>query len=173
MLRWAGVVLTILSSAGIGVYYSSVAKMRLDNLKDVRKVMMRLRGEISYAGTPLPEAIAHASDYAGRGFAAFYRALVGRLGQMEGETFPIIWKACVERELGDVCLTKKDRAELVKFGEGLGYLDKAMQTSTIDWYVSELDQQIHDCNGELGKKVKLYNTLGFMGGIFLVVLLWG
>jgi stage III sporulation protein AB len=41
----------------MGFYFSNEMKERIDDLKELRKLIGLLRGDIRYAATPLPEAI--------------------------------------------------------------------------------------------------------------------
>ena len=69
-------------------------------------------------------------------------------------------------------LTKEDKEEFARFGESLGYLDVEMQKNAMKLYLKELEQKIEYLQKEIPQKRKLYQSLGVMGGIFLLILLW-
>ena len=52
-----GCILIILSSTLMGFYCSNELKSRINDIKELRKLIILLRGDIRYGSTPLPEAI--------------------------------------------------------------------------------------------------------------------
>ena len=57
MNKLIGAVLVISSCSMLGFYFSSELKTRIDNLKELKKLLILLRGDIEFANTPLPEAV--------------------------------------------------------------------------------------------------------------------
>ena len=47
-----------------------------------------------------------------------------------------------------------------------------MQKNAMKRYLKELEQKIEYLQKEIPQKRKLYQSLGVMGGIFLLILLW-
>lgn len=68
-------------------------------------------------------------------------------------------------------LTKKDKYQMIKFGEHLGYLDKEMQLNTLDLYLVQLDEELRGLTSNVKEKTYLYNSLGIMAGIFISIVL--
>ena len=78
----------------------------------------------------------------------------------------------IKEQLKGTALTKEDKEEFARFGESLGYLDVEMQKNAMKLYLKELEQKIEYLQKEIPQKRKLYQSLGVMGGIFLLILLW-
>lgn len=171
MLKIIGAILTISSSTAMGFYFSFVIKARLEDLKELKKYIYIIRGDIRYAGTPLPEAISNLAQRSQNNFNEFFRKIADDLFKMEGNTFKHIWENRVKTDLMDTCLTKKDKVLLNRLGDNLGYLDREMQINTIDLYLSGLEQEIGDLNLVVKEKTRLYNLLGIMGGIFITIVM--
>ncbi|BCN30392.1 stage III sporulation protein AB [Anaeromicropila herbilytica] len=166
-----GVILTVCSSGAIGIYFSDRIKDRMNELKELKKIILSLRGDIRYAMTPLPEALkVIASRHEGK-FETFLEHLSKELNELGGITFQEIWKKCVEEDLNETALTKKDKVYLGQLGENLGYLDKEMQINTIDLYISQLETEIEELTGSMKEKTHLYNCLGIMLGIFIAIII--
>lgn len=171
IMKIVGCALVILSSAGMGFYFSSEMRSRIEDLKELRKLIGLLRGDIRYANTPLPEAINSIHRRHNGNFQRFFRYVSTKLEELSGQTFPEIWKTATEHELASTSLTKKDKLHLAQFGENLGYLDKDMQMNTIDLYLSQLEELIHETSKTVKEKTYLFNTLGIMGGIFITIIM--
>lgn len=171
IMKIIGCILVIASSTGMGFYFSTEMKSRINDLKELRKLIGLLRGDIRYANTPLPEAIHSLYRRHAGNFHTFFKQVSTKLNELSGQTFSEIWKAAAEKELGCTSLTKKDKLHLIQFGENLGYLDKDMQMNTIDLYLSQLEGEIEEISKSVKEKSYLYNTLGIMAGIFITIIM--
>ncbi|WP_167958845.1 stage III sporulation protein AB [Anaerosporobacter faecicola] len=170
-MKVIGAVLVILSTGGMGVYFSLILKERIKDLKELNKLILVLRGEIRYASTPLPEAVGNLATRTDGEFKRFLLAVEEELDKLEGRSFNDIWRGCVEKELLDTSLNKKDKLLLSRLGENLGYLDKEMQLNTIDLYITQIQGELDDAMDSVKEKVRLYNMLGVMAGIFITIIL--
>lgn len=171
VMKIIGCIMVVLSSAGVGFYYSSEIKSRIDDLKELQKLIGLLRGDIRYASTPLPEAIHSISKRHNGKFFPFFNCISIQLEELSGRTFSQIWKSATECELMNSSLTKKDKLHLIQFGDTIGYLDKEMQLNTLDLYLSQLDYEISDLSKTVKEKSYLYRTLGITSGIFIIILM--
>lgn len=171
VLKLIGACLVILSSTGIGIYFSSITKGRLIDLKDLKKNMFMLRGDIRYGNTPLPEAIEALAIRNHDNFKPFYEGVVKELKKLDGLPFSEIWDKGVNEYMKDTYLTAADRSHFSKLGETLGYLDKEMQIRTIDLYIEQLENELQEAVSSVKEKTKLYNTLGVLFGIFITIVM--
>ena len=57
MFKIVGAILVIFSSSAMGLYLSNELKTRIVDLKELKKILLLLRGDIQYANTLLPEAV--------------------------------------------------------------------------------------------------------------------
>ena len=171
MLKFIGAALVISSCSALGFYFSSELKTRIDNLKELKKLLILLRGDIQYANTPLPEAVqALAKRHEGT-YKRFLNNISSRLLELNGESFAAIWKEGVSKDLLRTSLVKEDHALLNQLGESIGYLDKNMQINTLDLYLEQIEVIINDLSQSVKDKTHLYNSLGIMGGIFITIIL--
>lgn len=171
VLKIIGCILVTTSSAAMGFFFSSEMKSRIEDLKELRKLIVLLRGDIRYANTPLPEAVSSIARRHRGNYSAFFQNVSEKLHELSGQTFSAIWKEAVQSQLADSALTKKDRLHLTQFGENLGYLDKEMQINTLDLYITQLEDEITDQSKTIKEKVYLYNSIGIMAGIFITIIM--
>lgn len=166
-----GAILVILSTGAMGFYFSVILKERISDLKELNKLILLLRGDIRYAGTPLPEAVGSLAYRTEGEYRRFLLSVQEELDKLEGRTFNEIWRDCVDRELVDTSLNKKDKLLLTRLGENLGYLDKEMQLNTIDLYITQIQGELDDAVDNVKEKARLYNMLGIMAGVFITIVL--
>jgi stage III sporulation protein AB len=143
----------------------------MEDLKEWKKLICLLRGDIRYANTPLPEAISSIGRRHEGNFHAFLNTVGAQLQELSGETLASIWRAAAEMTLSNTSLNRKDKMQLIRFGENLGYLDKDMQMNTFELYLSQLDEEITELSRTVKGKVYLYNSLGIMAGIFITIIM--
>lgn len=170
-IKIIGCILIIASSTGIGFYFSNEMRCRIEDLKELRKLIVLLRGDIRYASTPLPEAISSIARRNHGNYVGFFTSTSIKLQELSGLTFSDIWKEAVEKELTNTSLAKKDKLHLTQFGENLGYLDKEMQMNTLDLYIVQLEDEIAELSKMAKEKAYLYNSLGIMAGIFISIIM--
>lgn len=166
-----GCILVILSSTCMGFYFSNEIKCRIADLKELKKLIVLLRGDIRYGSTPLPEAISAIERRHDGCFKPFFSKVSSRLYELSGVTFSEVWKDALDKELAGTSLTKKDKSFLLQFGENLGYLDKDMQMNTFDLFISQLEDVINETSKTVKEKAYLYNSLGIMAGIFISIVM--
>lgn len=166
-----GCILIILSSTLMGFYCSSELKSRINDMRELRKLIVLLRGDIRYGSTPLPEAISAIARRHEGNFKGFFTTVSVRLNERSGDTFSQIWKDAAEKELITTSLSKKDKNHLIQLGENLGYLDKEMQLNTLDLFLNQMEEEIQEVTKTAKEKAYLYNTLGIMAGIFVSIIL--
>ena len=166
-----GCILIILSSSLMGIYYGNELKNRVNDLKELKKLIILLRGDIRFSNTPLPEAISGIARRHDGSFKGFFTGVSEKLSEYSGNTFSQVWKEAVENQLHSTSLNKKDKSSLIQFGENLGYLDKEMQMNTIELFINQMEDELQDLSETTKEKVYLYKSLGIMGGIFISIIM--
>jgi len=166
-----GAVLVILGSTGVGFYYSSMLSERTNELNNLKKIIIMLRGEINYNHSTISESLSVIAKRTKPPFDIFLQETADKLREMPGETIGSIWKEMIKIHLQGTSLKDKDIERLALLGDDLGYLDKKMQLSTLDLYSEHLEQQIQDSLTDYNKNSRLYRCLGIMGGILITLVI--
>ena len=133
--------------------------------------MVILRGDIAYAGTTLPEAVTNLSYKTDSVLAKFFSVVSGKLSGQIAMPFFSIWSETIEEELAESALKKEDKKQLKEAGRTMGSLDKVMQTDAINMYIEQLDMVLGEEQKNVKEKSRLYNTLGIMFGVLIVLVL--
>lgn len=172
MLRATGACLVLGASSLLGVQKGRQLTKRIEQLQEIQRMVLFVQGEILYKKAALPEALRNSAGKIKSPFDLFLREIAGRADEFDGIRFSHLFEQGVGERLRNTALTKEDKEELIRFGESLGYLDIGMQKNAILFYLKELEQKIAYLQQEVPQKRKLYQSLGVMGGIFLLILLW-
>lgn len=164
-----GIVLVLVSSTMVGAYFGGIHGYRAKDLKEIKKALIVLKQEIEYTLTPLAQALLNTAAKVDKPASDIF-AEAG--GLIEQKTVPNL---ALEKSLNNASaigyLTKEDVQQLNSLGKTLGYLDKNLQLNTIDLTINYLQEKIDEQIYLNNKNKKLYQTLGILGGILLVVIL--
>lgn len=170
-IKIIGCILIVCSCSGMGMHFSKELRNRISDLREIKKLIYLLKGDIRYAHTPLPEAVQALSIRHEGKFKNFLTVIARRLQELGGVSFYTIWKEAVEKELNNTSLNNKDLKALSVLGESLGYLDKDMQINTLELYIEQIEAEIHELSRSVKEKSYMYNALGVMGGIFIIIIM--
>lgn len=171
MLKIIGSCVVIISTTGIGCLMSAQASGRLRELKTIQRLVMLLKGEISYGKSTLPEALERISRKVDEPFAVFLEKLSQKARAYQGKSFAELFHEGIKEQLKGCNLTKTDLEGFAEIGQYLGYLDLAMQINTLDLYLQELEMVIQEVGNAIPMKKKLYQSLGIVSGLFLAIAL--
>lgn len=180
-IRILGAFLVIFASTGMGLYFGSNIKDRLEKLQMLKQQFTAIRSDIGYSKTTLPEAMQNMAERlsldktlknkASKEFAGFYQEIAQRLMERTGVPLQEIWNNAIEHHLKGTTLNSSDLQLLSSLGGQFGGLDREMQLKTIDLYLARLEEERLSEVQKAGEKMRLYRTLGLLAGVFLVVVM--
>lgn len=171
MLKLLGMGLMVSGCIGFGFYKGNQCKRRREELLELKKMMLLLKGEIKYQLTPLPEALSVVGKKLNSPFGKLLEKMGKELNSHKTKGIYPIWSTYIKELEGRSALLKEDRKELLELGERLGGLDRETQLGAIIQYEQLLDFTLDEVQTTLSQKVKLCHTLGITGGLFLFILL--
>lgn len=171
VIKLLGSGLILCSSTAIGFLLSNNLRERIEELEMIKKLLLLLRGEIKYNHATLSEAFHVIAKRIKKPYGTLLYKVSEKMDLLEGQTFSQIWEQCVEQELKESVLKREDREKLVSFGGQLGYLDMEMQLASIELYLEQTQEEIKAARESRQRNGRLYQALGVMSGIFLVILM--
>ena len=150
----------------LGFEKSRELQMHLSSLEELKKIFTLLKSEVQYTKSPFAEVFLKLSKKMNGVYRDWLLYVSGQLEKRERETLHDVWKISVYEYLKDSKLTREELEELCDVGRTLGYIE------TLDIYLTQLDFSIQNTREELKTKKKLYQSMGIMCGIFLVIVLF-
>lgn len=175
VFKWMGSLIVLFAAGGFGIWSAMQWRERLRLLEKLRQMIYFLKGEITYSHAPLAEGLERVGRRDPGPLGRLFTAAAQGICRQEGESFQEIWR----RETGELSspqerlpLTKEDLEQLAGLGEHLGYLDVDMQERTLKLYLEQLDLSIDYLRANQREKCRLYASLGIMGGMFLVIMMY-
>ncbi len=170
-LKIIGAVCIIISCTAIGFSLSYRVHGRYRELTELKKILYLLSGEIKFGSSTLEEAFQTVAERSGPPYDGFFSYLSEEMQKRSSVTLAEIWRSGLETKLKPARLSKGDREILLHVGNDMGCLDKETQLKTLALAGEQLEDVRKSLYIELPKKMKLYNYLGILAGVFLTILL--
>lgn len=171
MIKWIGIGLMVIGTTAFGLSMSRDLEKRIIQLKEIRKMVSMLQGEIRCANSTLAEGFYHVARRVAQPFSNFLEKMADHMEEFRGDTMQTIFLEHVQTDLKDTVLQSEDLEQLSRLGEQLGYLDMQMQLDALELYEKQLEDAYRQAEETFQKQSKMYRYLGFMGGLFLAIIL--
>ena len=165
MLKVLGSLMIFVACAGFGLSKSQELQRHLEQLGEMKRIFYLLRSEVQYTRAPFAEVFEKIGRKANPPFDSWLFVLASRLQKKGTGSFCEIWKETIQEKLQECRLCEEEFEELKQIGKSLEYME------SIDLYIEQLEYKIEHTREEYKTKKKLCQSMGIMGGIFLVILL--
>lgn len=165
MLKWIGCILIIGASSGIGFAKSNDLQSHLNELEEIKKLFYLLRSELQYTRAPFAEVFEKIGKKTKEPYGTWLLDLCERLQRKGFGSFWEIWCLSITENLQNTSLKEDELEELKNVGKNLEYME------SLDLYIEQLEYKITNTREAYRSKRKLCQSMGIMGGIFLVILL--
>ena len=155
----------IASCTGIGLNKGREMQEHLKALEEVKRIMYLIRSELQYTHAPFAEVFEKMERKTTPPFQVWLQQLARRLNKKEISSFEEMWCASISEDLKGSRLGDEELEELKRIGKNLEY------TESMNLYIEQLEYKIKQTRETYRTKRKLCQSMGIMGGIFLVILL--
>ncbi len=166
-----GMLMVVIATSGYGFILSRDIKARLKELKELKKIVFLMKGEIGFGHTPVLEAFENVSRRCNEPFKAMLVSFVKYGRESDKKPFCDIWNEGMKELVDKTHLSKDEKEMFMKLGSDLGLSDIKTQQNAMDSFLTELDVNIAALEKTLPNKVKLYNSMGIMLGIVIAIIM--
>ncbi len=158
MLKTLGCILVIASCYGIGIEKSIHLTDHRKELEELQRIFTLMQTKLEYVKVPFDELFANMqSDW--------LFEVSRELKKLQKRTFEEIWISSIDTYFIESHLTQSEIEELKQIGKHLS------QPEAIRLYLIQLENTIQNTREEEKEKKKLYQSMGILAGIFLVLVL--
>lgn len=171
MLKMIGIILIMASGSGIGFRAAYNLNLRVEQLKQLKKALLLLKGEIRYSHQTMNVALKMAAKKVDEPISGILIEVSNQLEQYDGRSMSEIWMEVVKASRDNLMLSAKQVLFFEEIGNTLGYLDKEMQMNNFDLQLEQLSGEIKEEEKNSKDSIKLYRCLGVMGSILVTIIL--
>jgi stage III sporulation protein AB len=165
MLKFIGSILIITATTCIGFSKSNEMQRHLHELEELKKLFCLLRSELQYTHSPFAEVFYKISTKTSSSYKEWLSNLGQKLMNKTRGSFWEIWCLSITEDLYETNLKEDELEELKNVGKNMEYIE------SLDLFIEQLEYRIKNTREVYRSKRKLCQSMGIMGGIFLVILL--
>ncbi|MGI5891379.1 MAG: hypothetical protein ACOX7H_01395 [Bacillota bacterium] len=169
MLKILGAIMIIFVCVSIGRLLAEELERRCRVLHDLQQGLLALEREISYAATPLPEALRIAARSSASAASVFENA-ASKLRQSRGINAQQAWEWALERAGYELPLGAEDLSILSAFGRGLGLSDMQDQIRRLELSRQRLFSLEEEAQAHYRQLGKVWKNLGWAAGIAIAII---
>lgn len=163
----------IILGAGLaGILISRNYSRRPVELRCLQSSLQMLETEITYAATPLPEALQKVAARSDKSVAGLFERTCAELLLMSGCTAGEAWEKSLVEFYPKSALLPSDLVILRSLGGALGISNCQDQSKHLRLAMEQLGIEMVKADDAASRNVKLWNYLGFLGGLVIVLLLY-
>ncbi len=170
IIKIIGSAFIVLASGLLGFYFSNIEGFRISDLLEMKRALSILRAEIEYSKMPLAEAVLNVYNRVKVPVRTIFKTFLELLKENKGVPVAELWSKAVGSVGKAAYFNKEDIEQLSAFGNALGFLDEDMQTKNIAITMNYIDDTIKALNEGRAKNKKMYQSLGVLSGLLLVII---
>lgn len=172
MVKIIGSLIIITSGVIGGRVMGYQYKQRTRQLQQFFHALHMLETEISYGQTILPLAVERLARVSLEPHKDFLKRFQEKLEPGQGLTADQAWQKSIDETAENFCLKTEDWEVLKQYGQGLGSSDDRNQIRQLKVAQKRLEQLESEARAESEKLNRMWNYIGVLTGIALVILLY-
>ncbi|WP_099158476.1 stage III sporulation protein SpoIIIAB [Virgibacillus ndiopensis] len=169
-MKWIGALLFIGTTTWIGFEMSKRLNNRPKHIRQLKNALQILEAEILYSQLSLRDAFETIANQIPQPTQSFFKALCDGM-QKSGTDLASLWGKSIGKLMKDSSLGNNEKEILLQFGRTLGQHDFTQQQKHIQLTVSHLNRELEEARDNQYKYSKMAKSLGFLCGLFIVLLL--
>lgn len=170
-MKWIGMFLVLLSSTAIGFLYARRFADRPLQLRHLQAAFEMLETDVVYRMERLSDSFRRIGRTVPHPVGALFVRAAAELERGDGASTEQCWSKAVQSVWPSTALKEKEKDALLQFGHTLGGSDRDSQVKHIRALIRHLQVEEKMALDEQARYEKMSRTLGFLGGLFVVILL--
>ncbi len=171
IMKITGAILIIVSCGMGGMLYSNRYIYRLESLKSLSICIEMLRSEIVYGHTPLTQASKTIAEKISGPVADIFNDFSDLLAAKKGYTASQAFQRALDKNSAGLCVNVEEMNLFKTMGKMIGTSDTENQEKSLNLLSRQLEVLIDKSMTDRDKNVKMYRSLGLLGGLGLAILL--
>lgn len=171
MFKIAGVICILAGCTGWGINRIAEERNRVQYLREMIRIIRRIKDEISYGKHTLPEICLILAEYCNASYRPCFQQIYEQMGQSGGSSFRQIWERQMALCMKDAPLSEEEKDILRKLPCNLGMQEEKLQAENIGQSMEFLVRECRKAEDAYDNKSKMILSVSVLTGIFLTILL--
>ncbi|MCM1160835.1 MAG: stage III sporulation protein AB [Roseburia sp.] len=169
-MRYIGFLLLLTGCTGLGMCFVEDYKERIQVLSKIQKMLCLISDRILSEKDSLPEAFFHTGSRFEGKWRQFLREMYEETEKRNGKTLEEIWKE--KSSILQGVIKERDFPAFREAMKQTCFHTQAGQLSALKDYQMKMEEDLKELTEQKKEKCKLYQSLGIMSGILLIIILW-
>ncbi|RKD25570.1 stage III sporulation protein AB [Ammoniphilus oxalaticus] len=171
-MKLIGACILLFSATMLGFHTATRYAKRPQQIRELGIALQLLETEICYGATALPLALDYVSKRARGEVGRLFQQAAQRLLAEDGRSTAECWEQAVEQVWSSMTMKKAEKEIMLHLGSVLGKSEKEDQRKHIRLTLMNLQQEEMVARDEQQKYEKMCRSLGILGGILAVILMY-
>lgn len=171
MFKLTGILLLMAGCCGLGLNRVLEEKQRIRELREIRRMVIRIQSEMVYGKRTLPEICLLFGQCMEEPYRTAFLSIYRKLEENDGTDLNRIWEEQLGACMKELPLWKEEKDILQNIPEYLGILDEKQQAADIGQSLDFLSVRIAKAESGYENQARVTMSISVMAGIFLVILL--
>ncbi len=172
MVKLIGAVLILFSASMVGWQIGKYYACRPVQLRALILALQMLETEIVYGFTPLQRAFVKIGHRIQKEVGQLFVTAAELLVTEEASSVDVCLSKAISKTWSDTALRKEEKSVLSSLGQVLGASDREDQQKHLRLAITHLRGLEEEARAEQEKYERMYKSLGFLGGLLVVILMF-
>lgn len=170
-MKILGIIFILISGTSFGFYYSFKPIYRKSDLLEMKRAILILNSEIKFLSTSIKEALNSIEKSITGPISNIFSIFKKEIDQRRGEELYLIWEDSLEKSVKNTYFIKEDVEKFKLIGKSIGSYDKELNINGLNIILDYIDLSISEIEKEKLKNIKMYQSIGILGSLALIILL--
>lgn len=171
MIKLVAGILILAGCGYLGILFAGQFKKRVKSLEEFQNALSQLEYDIDFSESTLCSSFEKISRTACREVGVIFLYMSDRLRKNPGADMKGLWSRAIDKYRDDIALKDEDVGILLDFSVMLGKGSREKEKNNIKLAKMRLQMAEEVARQERERNIKMYRGLGFLSGIFIVILL--
>ncbi|MCI9465154.1 MAG: hypothetical protein HFI48_14980 [Lachnospiraceae bacterium] len=171
MFKLAGILLLMAGCAGLGFERVAEEKRRINELREMRRMIVRMQDEMLYGKRTLPEICLLFGQCMKEPYRSAFAGLYEKLEENDGRDLTMLWEEQMDRCMKDMAINEEEKDILRELPKHMGMLHETIQAAGVGQSLDIITGHIASAQAEYENKSRVIMSISIMAGLFLIILL--
>lgn len=171
LFRTIAVFSLLLGFGGLGMIFSNRFKQRVRELELLQNAITQLDFDIDFLNITLDRSFEKIAKNTEEPLKEVFSYVAYRLRENPGSDMTEVWKRAVSKYTKNLSLSEGDVEILLDFSKNLGAGSREKEKNNLRLASMRLSLALDEARLDAQKNIKMYRGLGFLAGIFVVIIL--
>lgn len=171
MFKLAGIICILAGCMGWGISRIGEEKSRVRYLREMIRIIRRIRDEISYGKHTMPEICLILSEHCDYLYQPYFKQIHEQMNREKGASFNSIWEQQIGQCLCSAPLSEDEKDILRNLPQNVGMQEEKLQAESIGRSAEMLVRNCRKAEDAYDNKAKMIFSVSILTGIFITILL--